>query len=267
MEMDGFDGSKISKQIRYVVLDQRSPLLSPGDLELQRKLLLFWSNHWSEVLHSLGLHKTLDPSEFLRQHKVTALLHSPSFDLVDASDVVTATAPASWSETEVVAMHLLSTHERREFTVSPYFKNFDPTFLAVIQSSAIRKLLTVQYLAFSSKWQKLKVKPINTLPMVIGSLSMLQMQPEGAQAVASVARRDNGIANALVKMGFHEVLATGNHNATPVSYMLSYSPRIHPHPEVKGLVEFYWESKIEINNVDMAQNTDHGTPKRGKEVA
>jgi hypothetical protein len=230
MDVAAKDGYRLAKECRYVVLDQRKSL-SPSQIQVQTEFFSFWSSYWNGVLQSVGVTETMDPGEFYSQHKITALLH----------------------ESEIVAMHVMCCYERAEFESSPYFKHFDPAFLTALKKFNVQRLLTLQYLTFNPEWKKAKVKPLVVLPMTIVSLSMLHKELEGADAVVSVARRDVGIANALVKMNFQEILTSGIYNNTPVSYQLSYEPRTYPHPDAEALTEYYWKARIEVTGGTQAR--------------
>lgn len=225
MEVRDVNSSDFVLECEYVILDQRNSLGREAATH-QERFFQFWRSYWTEIHRSVGLEAELDDNEFFRQHKVTALVHGE----------------------DVVAMHLLSCFQREQMASEVYFRQFDPKFQTFLETFGSKSFLTLQYLAFAPEWKKIKAKPYIYLPMAIGSLSVLHAEVEGAKAVISVARKDLGISNALAKMNFQPCIEDGVFNNTPVSYQVSRAPRVHPHPEVGSLVEFYWNNRTELNN-------------------
>lgn len=212
----------------YVILDQRKILTESGR-EIQERFFQWWENYWNDVLSSVGINEGIDPAEFFGQHKVTALL----------------------SGNDIVTMHLLSVFDRADFSTHPYFKKFDRTFVDTIKQNHSNRLLTLQYLAFDPKFKK--EKPFIYFPMTIGSLSILHQKVEDAKMTVSVARKDLGVSNALMKMGFSSLQEDGVHNNTPVSYQAAYEPMIYPTEAVRDLTLNFWENQISLNDNNTQQ--------------
>ena len=110
----------------------------------------------------------------------------------------------------------------------------------------MNRILALQYLAFNPIWQKRKEVPIIYMPMVMGSLSILQQKIENVDAVVSVGRKDLGVSNSLAKMNFVSCIPDGNYNSTPVSYQVSFNAQIYPKNEVKQITNDLWSSRIDF---------------------
>lgn len=210
------------RDCKYTILDQRK-LLKPELVQLQIKYYTFWQTYWDNILNSVGIKQTLDPIEFFQQSKATVITRGD----------------------EIVCMHMLSIYDRKDIHHHPYFSKFDQGFKNAIASQNLERILTLQYLALNPEYKK--EKPYIYFPMVIGSLSVLHQEIERAQATISVARKDLGISNALLKMNFHQFQNDGVFNNTPVSYQISTQPKIYPSPLVEKYALHFWNNRIELS--------------------
>lgn len=217
-----------SNDYSYIVLDQRGSL-SAADREVQTFLFNFWRQYWNNILDSLGIDKTISENDFFDQQKVTAIL----------------------SKGEIVTMHLLRVANTNLPSGENYFNKFTPEFGHFFKENKVNRIMALQYLAFNPVWQKRKEVPIIYMPMVMGSLSVLQQKIENVDAVVSVGRKDLGVSNSLAKMNFTSCIPDGNYNNTPVCYQVSFNAQIYPKNEVKQITTDLWSSRIDLggNNI------------------
>jgi hypothetical protein len=205
----------------YVVLDQRRTI-DTNSVALQHRLFLWWEAFWNGIRQSVGLDGSVDPAEFTRQHKITALLHGD----------------------EVISMHLLSIFDKDEFLRDPYFLKYDDSFGRNLDALNVRRVLTLQYYSADARFRR--HKPFMYFPATIGSLSMLHQDAENADAVVSVTRRDLGISNSLEKLNFRPLQADSVHKNTPISYQISPRPLQYPSDSVQALTRHFWSHKREL---------------------
>lgn len=203
----------MKRQLSAEDFDRISYQIVEGDIS-QHVSYSYWLSKWPELVESLGSGETLTPDDFLRQHRATSLT----------------------LDGEVIAIHLLSIFDQKDFAKTDYFKAYGEEFFDVLKANKVKRVQTLQWLMADEAFAGYG------FGAAIVCLSLKHQLNGPAQASVTIARADNSVTNLAIKAGMEVVHKASMHNV-PVSHMVCFEPKPYPRPEIHALVEKLWNRR------------------------
>ena len=184
---------EITKDLRYVVL-KGIPNQTTENHRDYSTLYSYWKNFWNDHFKKVESNEKLDPLDFFRQEKITALMCGD----------------------EVIGMHLYSYyHLNCKAEEHPYFNAYKPEFINELLSRDCYKIQAMQYFMVNPDWSPRRTGILYSA--VLASLGLKHQENEGADCSITLARKDIGASTLAEKLNFFEVLEPIEMHNSPIA--------------------------------------------------
>jgi hypothetical protein len=221
---------KADKAIDHGKLGRLEYVLMPGrieaghpDLERHNRLYEFWKAIWGDFYRQAHSEETLKADDFVRADVAAGLFH----------------------EDRPVGVHLytffnLGSSAALDHT---YWKSYSELDIAKLRRRDVRQVMTMEFFAMSPEWRKGLVG-ISLAEVLVGC-GLKVFESSGAEAVATIARKDVKVPDIGVRYGFETLSADLERHNHPVDLIAMFRGKVKEHPsaDVRDYVDRYWRRR------------------------
>lgn len=198
-----------------------------------RPVFNFWLAQWQKVFDQLGSNTVVDPIDFWRQDKITAIVNGD----------------------EVVAINTLAHFTMDDVFIHPYFADYTVEFFQFLKRQNIYRFQAMQYFMVNEQWRA-QITKQNFSAIMVG-LSLKQQRHNQLDASITLARKDVPVTSLGKKYGMLlPVRDITMHNA-PVSQLVHIKHQPFPKQDVNDAVDYLWNKRIDTIGLEQQQGVEH----------
>lgn len=219
---------------KYILIPGK-PYHSSCPPDLYRLLFRQWCDFWSKEYSEYGSSAELDPMNFYRQDKYTAIIDGD----------------------QIVATHALTFFDLNyDFDKFEYFGEMHqiPT-LERLKSDGLTRILVQQYFMVNSEYSVRKTG-LN-LSAVMAMLSLRNQK--GYDGTLTAARTEVAAGSLALKIGFNKISESHLVHNVPVASFFCENPKPYRREQENDLVDYLWNTRLDFINSWRTENESQRT--------
>lgn len=219
------NSSMLRNSLKYILIPGKPAFGSPA-AEIHNLAFEFWMQFWTAVFKKNGVNEKPNPDDFLRQDRISVLMHGK----------------------EVIALHAYSYFDRglgAARSHSYFAQSFTQKSIATLESLGAKRLMSMEYFSVSPQWRSPTLGV--SLAAIITCLGFKVFEQSGADALLGISRVDVGVAKMSYDFGAVALDKNVPLHGTPCDLIAILRGQQRPYRDEaeNELAAFFWATRTD----------------------